>query len=363
MPSVFFDESGFTGVALLDRDQPSFVIASSIVTDEEAARFLRDVFPDFRGAEFKFKKLWSRPNYRQRLVRLCDAIGATPDNVFLWEVDKKFCVLTKLIDFLVEPVAHDAGYDFYKDSHANKFANYIHFGLTRIGSPELYAATVNGYYAFARDPSDASLELLTYRLLVMANSAPKELEFFFRTAYLGAVAFHHHSDIVTFGDSLEIYLTSMLSSVAHWTARVAGGVDIRYDRSKAFFGQKSIWEAITSKQVPAQLHPVANGPPIEFPLPVNSTKATDSKSSPAVQLCDLLAGLAAKFMNTAESGEGREILDAIAASSFGNVPINGLVPQPNFPEDGPAPLDGPDAVDRMARIIGERGKQSSTGDA
>jgi hypothetical protein len=363
MPLVFFDESGFTGTALLDPDQPSFVIASSIVTDEEAARFLRDVFPDFRGEEFKFKKLWGRPNYRRRFVPLCNAVGTVPDNVFLWEVDKKFCALTKMIDFLVEPVAHDAGYDFYKNSHANKFANYIHFGLTCIGSPDLYTATVNAYYAFARDPTDASLELLTYRLLVMANSAPKELEFFFRTAYLGAVTFHEHSDIATFRDSLEIYLPSILNSVAYWTARVAGGVDIRYDRSKAFFGQKSVWEAITSKQVPAQLHPVANGPPIQFPLSVNSTEATDSKTSPAIQLCDLVAGLAVKFMNTPEGGEGREILDAIAASSFGNVPINGLVPQPNFPEDGPAPLDGPDAVDRMVRIIRDGRKQQSTGDA
>jgi hypothetical protein len=154
----------------------------------------------------------------------------------------------------------------------------------------------------------------------------------------------------------------MLSSVAYWTERVTGGVDIRYDRSKAFFEQKSMWDAITSKQVPAQLHPVANGPPIQFPLSVNSTKATESKSSPAVQLCNLLAGLAAKFINTSVGGEGRGILDAIAASSFGRVPMNGLVPQPNFPEDGPAPLDGPDAVDRMARIIREGRKQSSTGD-
>ena len=54
---VFFDESGFTGNALLDDAQRNFVVASSVVDDAEAEKILRAAFPKYAGAEFKFKNI------------------------------------------------------------------------------------------------------------------------------------------------------------------------------------------------------------------------------------------------------------------------------------------------------------------
>jgi hypothetical protein len=70
-------------------------------------------------------------------VEVCDALGGVHEKLFVWQVDKRFCVLTKMIDYLLEPIAHSAGHDFYKNSYASKFANYIYFGLYHMGSPAI----------------------------------------------------------------------------------------------------------------------------------------------------------------------------------------------------------------------------------
>lgn len=348
---IFFDESGFTGRALLDPAQPNFVIASTIIPDAEAEEILRRSFPRYQADEFKFQKIWGRPVYRQQLPAFCEAVGSVKGGVYIWRIDKKFSVLVKLIDYLMEPIAHSQGVDFYKDGYGYKLANYIHFGLAHMASPGLYDAVVGAYFEFANAPSEQSLDRLRFRLNLMANSADAELRWFFRAAHTGAILFHRFCDIETFRDTLEIYLTSMLSCVGYWSGQIPNRLRLRHDQSNAFFAQRGLWDAMTSQDVPEQLHPVANGPPIRFPLPVDATEPTDSKASYSIQLCDLIAGLTAKIGLLRETENGRAEFEPILNTSFAHVPMNGVAPAPDFPTSHPANLDGPDPVDQMLGII------------
>jgi hypothetical protein len=348
MPAVFFDESGYTGRNLLDPAQPMFVIASSLIGEYDAARILADAFPRFKGDELKFQDVWKR--HRQRLVPLCTSLGERAADLYVWHIDKKFCVLQKMIDYLIEPIAYEAGHDFYKNSYAYKYANYIYFGLTQIGTPELYSATLTAYYEFVCDPTNASLGRLQYRLSLFESSGPAEMKFFFEMAGLGAEHLYRSGTVEGLRGSLEVYVTSMLNCVGFWSQRVDGELDIFHDQSNSFFAQKDLWDALTSKEVAEQLHPVANGPPIKFPLPVGQTNSLDSKTSAAIQLCDLLAGLTAKMRNRPE-GEGQDVIDGLLATKIGSVAINGIQPGTEFPDGGPELRDGPDPVDRMVKII------------
>jgi len=46
-------------------------------------------------------------------------------------IDKRFAVLTKIVDFLIGPYITDTGYDFYDGGFCWKYCNYIYFGLTQ----------------------------------------------------------------------------------------------------------------------------------------------------------------------------------------------------------------------------------------
>lgn len=346
---VFFDESGFTGRALLDPTQPHFTIASSIITDLEAEEILRRAFPRYQADEFKFQKVWQR--YRNQIPAFCEAVGALKNRVYIWQIDKRFSVLVKMIDFLMEPIAHEAGFDFYKNAYGYKLANYIHFGLRHVAEPPLYDPVIEAYFAFANDPTPASLEVLRFRLTILANSATPELRFFFSSCLMGVDLFHHFNNIETFRDTLEVYVTSMLNAVGYWSAEVPERLNLRHDQSSAFFAQRELWQAMISPRVPDQLHPVANGPAIRFPLPVEASVPTDSRTSYGIQLCDLLAGFATKCAALRETEEGRAFFEPILSGSFGGVPINGVGPALDFPDSQPERLDGPDPVDQMLDII------------
>jgi len=141
--TIFIDESGFTGGDLLNREQPFFAVTTSDIGEDEAEDILRTSFPRYQGREFKFGKLWSRNTNRRGLLRFAEFLKERNEQVFVWWVDKKFCVLTKFVDFLIEPILHDEGYDFYAGGHAPKFCNRFHFGLNNFAPPELYETTVS----------------------------------------------------------------------------------------------------------------------------------------------------------------------------------------------------------------------------
>jgi len=61
-------------------------------------------------------------------------------------------MLTKINDFLIEPVVHESGHDFYAEGYCWKYANYIHFGFDQLAPPELYDSLVRNYQRFSRNP-------------------------------------------------------------------------------------------------------------------------------------------------------------------------------------------------------------------
>jgi hypothetical protein len=64
------DESGYTGFDLLNLDQ-RFQGASAIaVSDEDAARLIKEHFPRLQASELKYRSLSRRPSNHQPLLAL-----------------------------------------------------------------------------------------------------------------------------------------------------------------------------------------------------------------------------------------------------------------------------------------------------
>lgn len=350
---IFFDESGFTGRALLDPAQPFFSVASTHVGPEAASAVLRTSFPTFGGREFKFQALWRRPGNRAGFLKLAEQLGSDAAGYFTWFVDKRFCVFQKLIDFLIEPELHDAGFDFYADAHAAKFSNFAHDSIILRGSLDLYVRTTDAYYRFSRDPTDESLAELRATLARLRAEVPAEIRWFYRLAHTGAVRFHQHHEIADFWDTSEIQLSCVLSSIVHWRSTTDEPLRILHDESRNFFEQKEMWDALTSDDAPPGLHDGGNGPPVVFPLGITETVAADSRDHPSIQLCDLLAGLVNKVSNPRADEEA--YVAELVAAGLDKLVLTGLRPQPDYPSGPPSRLQGPDMVDRLWDVIRPRG--------
>lgn len=349
--TLSFDESGYTGYNLLDPVQPVFTVASTDLDEGEAEAILRSSFPKYQGAEFKFSNIWATGS-KAGLLTFSAHLAPLEDRAFVYMIDKRFGVLTKMVDFLIEPMTTAAGYDFYSDGFAWKFSNYIYFGLTHYAPPELLDTMLRDYQAFSRNPSEETLAVLQRKLRLMANSVEERVKLFLEQLAGGAEAFLNFSDIATFKSSNELHTATMIAIIAFWRQHFPEDFAVVHDASSAFLRNRAMWENITNPHVPEQLQRGGDGSDTQFPLRVVTTSAVDSKSSYAVQFCDILAGLSAKHFGCAQDSPERPFLNEVLEAGLKSLSYNGVRPQMIFPDQiPPRRLTGPDIVDQFAAII------------
>jgi hypothetical protein len=348
---LYFDEAGFTGYNLLDPAQPIFVIASSDVGEEEARDILAASFPRYQGNEYKFSNIWNSGN-RNGLITFAKRFRPLANRAFTYIIFKKFAVLTKVVDFLIEPMMTNAGYDFYAEGFCWKYANYIHYGLTEFAPPELLDAIIAAYQEFSRNPNEDTLARLQWRLGVMAQSIGEPVQIFLDQMATGASLFRRYNNLATFRGSDELQVTTMIASIGHWRVRHAEDFDVIHDDSSNFLRHREMWERITNNNVPRQLHGMGDGTMVEFPLRVVSTRAVDSRTSYAIQFCDMLAGLASRHFNLQLADEDRDFMNDVVRAGLCELTFNGIRPATVFPDCiPPRRLQGPDIVDQMRDIM------------
>lgn len=350
--TLYFDESGFTGNNLLDKNQPIFTIASTDITPELAKEILYNSFPSYKGDEFKFQQIWKSKKHRKGLLEFSKQVQPLQKNIFFWITDKKFVALTKLVDFLIEPIIHRAGYDFYNKGYSWKYLNYIHFGLEQFSDPDLYDSIVHAYQKFSRNPSRTELRNLQHFFKNLSNSIHNENAIFLKQMATGAELFEEFYNLNKFKSTDEIQLTTMLGLITHWRQNHEEDFIVIHDASSNFSRNKSMWEKITNSSVPGQQHRLGDGSFVEFPLRIIKTESVDSKENYAVQFCDVLGGLANKISIPNPDIEQQSFLTEVLQAGIAELPFNGIRPQPIFPDNMvPEKLQGVDVVDQMVDII------------
>ena len=317
---------------------------------------------EYQGDEFKLSRLWKSRRHRSRFPELGRRMSAYSEHIFIWRVNKRFAVLSKLIDYLIEPAARDAGFDFYADGFSLNYTNYIHFGLTHFVPEAVHSKLLQVYQNFSRNPTHRALNKLHLDLEILAAESGEPMRQFIELMALGARHFTQYFSVESFGGSDELQLTSMVAIVGHWRNLYTEDFEITHDASSNFFHRMDYWRKITNSNVPRQLHPSASGTLYQFPLRVISTESVDSKENSSIQLCDVLAGLAARIFGRSVTEADRRILQSTLQAGLGEAQMSGIAPEDFDPTRlQPRRREGPDAVDRMTEIIfGQHNDQSRT---
>lgn len=359
--TIFVDESGFTGTALNDAEQPFFCVASHIIPEDVAEGILKESFPTYQGNEFKAKQIFKTGKHKARLPHFSEALAAHTDKIFIWTVDKRFCLLTKMVDFLVEPIVTATGTNFYTPGFPPKFCNMFYTALTLFEGQALYDAVTEAYANLSVNPSQANLDGLIQTLDTMVNSVGKEAGQFLKMALLGALNFEEFHDFDSFGDTNEVQLTSVLSSVLYWSDQVSGDLRLIHDQSNNFFDQKDLWGALTNINLPVKIVKKGWGGEASFPLRVLETIDGKSEDHYGIQLSDILAGMSTRAKKGQLEGSIEPMLVKALEGPFGQIDTNGIRPEPDFPDVWPGGLDGPDVVDDMTGFLQSAGHKFGAG--
>ena len=110
MHEVAFDESGNTGADLPNQQQPVFALASTCLSHEQASLILQPLRTP-QSREIKFSRLRRTKGGRRRIIELLSCSSLDPENTITTLFHKKYMIVTKVVDLLVENLAYEDGID------------------------------------------------------------------------------------------------------------------------------------------------------------------------------------------------------------------------------------------------------------
>lgn len=299
------DESGYTGFDLLNPDQRFQGATAIAIDDDEARRLIRQHFPKLQADELKYRALTRRPGNHQRLLALQRDL-LTQHKCVTYVCDKRFLLLLMFLDYAVEPFYYERGMDFYQDGQNYSLASLLYVtGPTLLGQGAL-DRLLACFQRAVKEKSQRALEDL-----VEATRASRWQEL---PEALGPLAQFGAPEclraIATPGVSTDAAFVVLQSLVSQMEVMADGPYRVEHDQSKNLLTYHDLLqryirhdEAITFRQ-----SEIAS---ITFPLKLQSVAQVDSKTSPAVQLADVMIGAAIEAANTL-TGQRVGALDAQA---------------------------------------------------
>jgi hypothetical protein len=333
---LYCDESGNTGVNLLNTQQPVFVLAGTLLDSQSTERILARFAGAGRG-EVKYSSVKRSARGQKAWVSLLESGEITAENCAVVGTHKRFYLSCQLVDKLIEPEMHDRGIDLYAHDKAASLANLFHFAGSHAFPGGRWDRVLIGLERALRERSSDSCEFFYEAALDAADHAAdgfEELEISLRlsigTAEANLSGFTHSS-------SFDPALDSLVTLVSWAMDRTPGRFPVTHDASKPLAQQMRMLESLMLDGSPEVIgYP---GRTMELPLRISDFRFEDSKSVPQLQLADLLSGCAADCLAAASGHKAMEDFHRrVLSTPFNDIMIGGVTPSPTIRKaEAPAP--------------------------
>lgn len=286
------DESGYTGFDLLNADQ-RFQGASAIaINNDDAERLIKEHFPRLQAPELKYNALSRRASNHPRLLGLLKDLLSDFDCV-TYVADKRFMLTLMFVDYSVEPFYYERGVDLYENGQNYAMAAMLHMaGPALLGETE-FAALMDAFQLAMKEKNPQSLQKL-----VEAAEATNWREL---PEVLGPLAQYADRDclsaISTPGVSTDIAIVVLISLITRMEVMAKGVYRVEHDQSKNLLTYHNLLQRYIENDEEVEFR-ATEITSLRFPLKLDEVVQVDSKSSPAVQLADVMIGAAIEAGNT-----------------------------------------------------------------
>ncbi|MEV2264938.1 DUF3800 domain-containing protein [Streptomyces anulatus] len=320
-PAVYFDESANSGQNLLDPHQPVFTVAGVHLPDDLASSIVDEV----RGQlprnlrEPKYTSLAGSSRGRKSLM---NAFSRLPEgSVGTYLVDKRFMVMTKMVDVLVEPMAHRDGYNLYQGKESLALADMLHLAGPVMGDADAYDRMLHAFVNWVRQK--ATTDELYAAVAALKSSVQNQqfAEWVEVLEYCRPVADETAAEIASQGrrDELDPAIPS-LYCLATTFGQTLGRFRLVHDTSKVVDRNATHLHTVHLFPDPAR--------PGEFMNPLmGSIEFADSKDHPQLQVADWAAGATRQWAQQMAGGGGDQFsreLESVARPWL----VGGIWPAP-----------------------------------
>jgi uncharacterized protein DUF3800 len=291
MERFSIDESGYTGFDLLNREQ-RFQGATAIdISDENAARLIKEHFPNLQAAELKYGALARRPSNRERLFNLQRDVLADHKCV-TYVCNKRFLLVLMFLDYATEPWYFEQGVNFYQDGQNYSMASLLYYIAPVMMGEEIFEGILSAFQKAVKKKTREALNDLVERVR-HSNWKETLVEGFGPIAQACPECLRA---IATPGVSTDAAIVVLQSLISRMEVMAAGPYRVEHDRSKNLLQYNALFQRFIDhdEEIEFAQTQIAS---IRFPLKLSAVTQVDSKESPAVQIADILIGGAIEAAN------------------------------------------------------------------
>lgn len=291
MESFRIDESGYTGHDLLNQDQRFQGATAIAISNEDAARLIREHFPALRAPELKYRSLARRPAYHPRIISLQrDLLNEYKCVTYI--CDKRYLLMLMFLDDAVEPFYYKRGIDFYENGQNYEMASVLfHAGPALLGEDALDALLVAFQCAVKEKTPEALAKLISSARRTKWCELPEilgPLAQYAAPECLRAIAMP-----VANTDAALVVLQSLISRME---VMADGPYRIEHDQSKNLLTYHELLQRFIDHKEKIEFRQTEITS-LRFPLKLTEVTQVDSRTSPAVQLADVTIGAAIEATN------------------------------------------------------------------
>lgn len=325
MECFHIDESGYTGFDLLNSEQRFQGATAVAISDGEAARLIREYFPKLKASELKYRALARRSGYRGPLMDLQSTVLSQYKCV-TYVCDKRYLLILLFLDYAIEPFYYKRALDFYKNGQNYALASLLYFaGPSLLGKAAFDCLLI----AFQRAVKEKTPQSLNALIMAARNLNWRELPEALGPLALGAP--ECLSEIAFPGVSTDVAMIVLESLISRMEVMSAGPYRVEHDQSKNLLTYHVLLQRYIDHQDEVEFRQTQITS-MRFPLKLSSVTQVDSKTSPAVQIADVMIGAALEAANGL-TGQRTPILDPQAVLSlYADDQFIHLVPSINFEE-------------------------------
>lgn len=288
MIRIYYDESGNTGLDLLNKEQPVFCLASTSLSDEIATEL---IIPLIRSGqrEAKYNKLKGSRKGQADLVNFFRSPYLSVENSKFTVADKKYYLITHIVDKLIEPPLHENGIDLYEnDAHVGLTNIWYYTGETIF--PGYWNKIQKAFVDAIRLRNREAFNRFDHLLVEAARYTPFDSQDFANRLLLARGRLDDfigiYQDVEVFDPAVDLFI-----SLTHkWMEQSSRMHLVTHDQSKPLRRRENFLRMLMTPVSPRIIG--YGSRKVELPLRISDLYFGDSVNHPQLQVADIIAGAA-----------------------------------------------------------------------
>lgn len=355
---ITFDECGYTGEHLLDKEQAVFALASTSLDDGDCGDLLH-LFSGRTQGEFKYTKLKKARRNEPLILSLVEDSRITQSTCKIFVIHKPFMLVAKLVDNICEPGAREFGVNLYEGRAALALTNLISSTFPIFLGRTRYSRFLQVFSDLSRNENPKSIERFVAESEAIYEHLQRKFPFAAETfspvvlACRKGLRFLRHITAADFDHDPIIPAYHTLAN--EWSKQTSGRFEVLADESKVLAHERERLLKFSDPDLKeVELKQYANT--AIFPLRISDIVTARSEAHHSIQLADLLSGAVFQALNKRAQRQRPDEFDEALFKALANKqlflgmwPSTGVTPEE---VEGVGEYDG-NVVDYSMKILSD----------